>query len=60
MSSYFSDIVDTIIQKSQSGVFIKFYVNDIENQIGFDKILRYKGHFLKIYNYRQSEDPMLL
>lgn len=58
LSSYFSDLVDTIIQKSQSGVFVKFYVNDIENQTGFDKILRYKGHFLKIYNYRQPEDSM--
>ena len=58
LSSYFSDLVDTIIQKSQSGVFVKFYVNDIENQRGFDKILRYKGHFLKIYNYHQSEDSM--
>ncbi len=58
LSSYFSDLVDTIIQKSQSGVFVKFFVNDIEKQAGFEKLLRYKGHFLKIYNYRQGEDSM--
>ena len=29
LSSYFADLVDIIIQKSQSGVFVKFFVNDI-------------------------------
>lgn len=58
LSPYFSDLVDTIVQKSQSGVFVKFFVNDIEKQTGFDKLMRYKGHFLKIYNYHQDEDSM--
>ncbi len=58
LSSYFSDLVDTIIQKSQRGVFVKFFVNDIDKQPGFDKILRYKGRFLKIYNYHPTEDEM--
>ena len=48
----------TIIQKSQRGVFVKFFVNDIDKQPSFDKILRYKGRFLKIYNYRQDDDKM--
>lgn len=58
LSSYFSELVDTIIQKSQCGVFVKFFVNDIDKQQGFDKILRYKGRFLKIYNYHQDDDKM--
>lgn len=58
LSSYFSDLVDTIVEKSQRGVFVKFFVNDIEKQPGFDKILRYKGRFLKIYNFHSSEDEM--
>lgn len=58
LSSYFSELADTIIQKSQSGVFVKFFVNDIDKQLGFDKILRYKGRFLKIYNYHQEDDKM--
>lgn len=58
LSSYFSDLVDTIVQKSQRGVFVKFFVNDIDKQLGFDKILRYKGRFLKIYNFHPSEDEM--
>lgn len=58
LSSYFADLVDTIVLKSQQGVFVKFFVNDIEKQSGFDKILRYKGRFLKVYNYKQEDDKM--
>lgn len=58
LSSYFLELVDTIIQKSQRGVFVKFFVNNLDKQPEFDKILRYKGRFLKVYNYRQEEDKM--
>ena len=58
LSSYFSELVDTIVQKSQQGVFVKFFVNDIDKQPSFDKIYRYKGRFLKIYNYYQEYDRM--
>ena len=51
-------MIDTIVLKSQKGVFVKFFVNDIDNQFGFDKILRYKGRFLKIYNYHRKDDKM--
>lgn len=37
-------------------MFVKLFVNDIDKQPGFDKILRYKGWFLKIYNYHQEDD----
>lgn len=58
LSSYFSDLVDIIIDKSQHGVFVKFFVNDIDKQQGFDKLLRYKGRFLNMYNYKQSDDKI--
>lgn len=58
LSDYFSDMVDLIIAKSQKGVFVKFFVNNIESQGSFDKLCRYKGRFLKIYNYPKSEDAM--
>lgn len=58
LSDYFSDMVDCIIRKSQTGVFVKIFVNQVENQGHFDKLNRYKGRFLKIYNYPQSEDKM--
>ena len=51
-------MLDTIIQKSQQGVFVKFFVNDIDKQPDFNKVLRYKGRFLKIYNYRQEDDKI--
>lgn len=58
LSDYFKDMVDLIIDKSQKGVFVKFYVNHIESQGTFDKLCRYKGRFLKLYNYPKSEDAM--
>ena len=58
LSSYFSELVDTIIQKSQRGVFVKFFVNGLDKQPEFGKVLRYKGRFLKIYDFLQEEDKM--
>lgn len=58
LSPYFSDLIDTIIQISQHGIFVKFFVNNVDKQFGFDKILKYRGHFLKIYDYHQTDDEM--
>lgn len=58
LSSYFSELTDTIIDKSQRGVFVKFFINNIEKQPDTDKLLRYKGRFLQIYDYRNEEDKM--
>lgn len=58
LSSYFSEMVDTIIQKSQRGVFVKFFVNDLDRQSEFEKVLKYKGRFLRVYNFRQEDDKM--
>lgn len=58
LSEYFSDMIDCIIRKSQSGVFVQFFVNDIDSQTGVERLLRYKGKFLKIYNYHKPEDKM--
>ena len=59
LSDYFNDLVDEIIQKSKRGVFVKFFVNDIEHQTGFDRVLRYKGRFLKVYNYPKQQDDKM-
>ena len=56
LSDYFSDLVDIIINKSQQGVVVSFYVNDIENQNSFNRLLEYKGKFLKIYNYPKDKE----
>jgi len=58
LSDYFSDLIDCIVQKSQEGVFVKFFVNDIEHQNNIERLLRYKGKYLKIYNYPKGKDSM--
>ena len=58
LSEYFSDMIDGIIRKSRTGVFVKFFVNQIDSQSSFEKLCMYKGKFLKIYNFPPSEDKM--
>lgn len=58
LSGYFGDLVDCMIQKSKSGVLIKFFANGLEGQAEFEKLLKYRGRFLGIYNYQKPEDPM--
>lgn len=58
LSGYFGDLVDCMIQKSKSGVLIKFFANGLEGQAKFEKLLKYRGRFLRIYNYQKPEDPM--
>lgn len=58
LSSYFSELTDTIIDKSQKGVFVKFFINNIEKQPEADKLLRFKGRFLKIYDFINEEDKI--
>lgn len=58
LSEYFDDLVDVIIKKSQSGIFVEFFINNIESQKHVEKLDRYKGRFLRIYNYAPSDDAM--
>ena len=58
LSGYFDDLVDVIIKKSQSGIFVEFFINNIESQKNVEKLGRYKGRFLRIYNYTPGADAM--
>lgn len=58
LSDYFSDMIELIIRKSQQGVFVKFFVNNIESQKCFDRLIKYQGRFLEIYNYPKQQDSM--
>lgn len=58
LSGYISDFLDALIDKSQKGVYIKFFVNNIESQKNIDKLCRYKGRFLQIYNFVNRCDSM--
>lgn len=59
LSDYFADSNDVIIRKSQFGVFTRFFINKIDEQTNVEKLLRYKGKFLRIYNYPESEEDKM-
>lgn len=58
LSDYFADLIDVLVDKSQKGVYIKFFVNNIEKQSNIDKLCRYKGRFLHIYDFPRGSDSM--
>ena len=59
LSEYFDDLIDVIIQKSQMGVFVQFFINDIEAQRNIDKLALYRGKFMRIYNYVPKENDKM-
>lgn len=58
LSDYFENLVDSMIQKSRTGVLIKFFSNGLEGQPEFEKLLKNRNHFLRIYNYQHPSDRM--
>ena len=58
ISEFVEDIIDTIIEKSQRGLFVKIFINDLSKQKSIDKLLRYQGKFLQLYNYANNDDKM--
>lgn len=58
ISGFISELLDLLIDKSQKGVLVKFFLNDATNQLSVEKLLRYKSRFLQIYDYKNKEDKM--
>lgn len=58
LSDYFNDLIDVIINKSQKGVFVEFFINDFDSQKNVDKLNMYKGKFMRVYNYSSDNDSM--
>ena len=60
ISDFFTEMLDVIIRKSQQGVYVTLYVNDLEKQkLVLERLLAYKSKFLRIYEYQKdSEDKM--
>lgn len=60
ISDFFTEMLDTIIKKSQQGVYVTLYVNDLEKQKGvLERLLSYQSKFLKIFEYQKdTEDKM--
>ena len=58
VSEYIKDFLDVIINKSQKGVFVKIFINKVDEQNAIEKLIAHKGRFLKIYNYSNETDKM--
>lgn len=58
VSEFVSELIDLLVAKSQKGVLVKIFFNDISGQSSIGKILRYKGKFLQVYNYTNKDDKM--
>ncbi len=58
ISGFISELIDILIDKSQKGVLVKLYLNDIKKQSSIEKLLRYRSKFLHIYDYTNTEDKM--
>ena len=58
LSEYVNKYLELITKKSQSGVFIKVFINNINEQSLINKLLRYSGKFLQIYDYTNKDDKM--
>lgn len=60
ISDYFSEMLDVIIRKSQQGIYVTLYVNDLEKQKSvLERLLSYRSKFLKIYEYQKDEDDKM-
>ncbi len=59
ISDYFADMLDVIIRKSQQGVYVRLYVNDMEKQKAvLERLMAYKSRFLQVYEYQKQDDKM--
>lgn len=60
VSEYFSDVLDMIIRKSQQGVYVRLYINDMEKQKpSLERLLAYKSRFLQLYEYQKQEEDIM-
>lgn len=58
VSNFVDELIDKIIAKSEKGILVKVYLNDLQKQHYINKLIRYKSRFLKIYNYSNDVDEM--
>ena len=60
ISDYFSEMLDVLIKKSQQGVYVRLYVNDIVKQKdALDRLMAYRSRFLQVYEYQKQEDDKM-
>ncbi len=56
ISDYFDGMLDRIIQKSTTGVYVNLYVNDVEKHgEQLQRVKSYRGQYLRLYEYNRAE-----
>lgn len=59
ISSYFDKMIDVIISKKDSGVFVKFFLDRNVSNKSIQKLLENRTQFLQVYSYeKKTDDPM--
>ena len=58
ISGFIDNLMDELISKSQKGILVKIFINDVQSQLAIDKLARYKSRFLQLYNYINKDDKM--
>ena len=60
ISDYFLNMLDSIIHKSQQGIYIRLYVNDMERQrTVLERLMSYRSRFLQVYEFQRREDDKM-
>lgn len=56
ISDYFGGMLDRMIQKSTTGVYVNLYVNDVEKHgEQLQRAKSYRGQYLRLYEYNRAE-----
>lgn len=56
ISDYFDGMLDSMIQKSTTGVYVNLYVNDVEKHgEQLQRAMSYRGQYLRLYEYNGVE-----
>ena len=60
ISDYVNEMIDLIIKKSQQGIYVVLYIDDVEkHKLIFQRILSYQSKFLKVYEYQKNKDDRM-
>ena len=58
ISSYFNELIDVLIRKKNSGIFVMIFLDSNENRFGAKKLIENRSEFLHIYRYDNKDDPL--
>ncbi len=60
ISDYFDGMIDSMIQKSTTGVYVNLYVNDVEKHgEQLQRVKSYRGQYLRLFEYNRSKDDQM-